>query len=238
MQILDDASKGPLGSIMIFFGHTALSLCSIGAVVVVLGLAYDPFVQQLVGYPSRLSQISLEATVQQAYAIDVAGDGLAVPNYVYSGLFGDPEAFTQTTSCPTGNCTWAPFQSVGWCSSCGPMLERPTSESCKWTLADLYSNGTNTTYNCDITLASYRSLDVEVEVSFPPLQGSMGLKISWPPIWSLNVDTYIFRRNAGSENLIILGQEGRLLGIGFANNIMIRDGVTALLKDDNSLSPL
>lgn len=47
IQRFDAASRGPLGSLMIIFHHCAGSLASLGAGVIVLLLAFDPFMQQV-----------------------------------------------------------------------------------------------------------------------------------------------------------------------------------------------
>ena len=42
---MDDAARGPLGSVTMILKNTILSVGSIGAVIVVLALAFDPFIQ-------------------------------------------------------------------------------------------------------------------------------------------------------------------------------------------------
>ena len=70
LQTMDDASRGPLGSALLLFNHTALSLCSVGAVVVILALAYEPVIQQVVSYPIRpTNETTFAADTRQALAI-------------------------------------------------------------------------------------------------------------------------------------------------------------------------
>jgi len=45
LDLYDEACRGPLGATKLLFGRTALSFASLGAIVTVLGLAVDPFVQ-------------------------------------------------------------------------------------------------------------------------------------------------------------------------------------------------
>ena len=66
IQTLDDAARGPLGSLITLFEQTFLSICSIGAFIIVLALAYDPCLQQLVSYHFELTEISTNATTGQA----------------------------------------------------------------------------------------------------------------------------------------------------------------------------
>ena len=55
LQTFKDASRGPLGSLSMLFATSIKfkPLASIGAAIVILALAYDPFVQQVLQYPSR-----------------------------------------------------------------------------------------------------------------------------------------------------------------------------------------
>ena len=53
LQIFDAASRGPLGAIKMLCS-TRSSLAVIGAVIVILGLGFDPCIQGLVSYPSRV----------------------------------------------------------------------------------------------------------------------------------------------------------------------------------------
>lgn len=51
MQLFDSAGRGPLGSIFIILQHKGQSLVSIGVLLMILALVYDPFVQQVITYP-------------------------------------------------------------------------------------------------------------------------------------------------------------------------------------------
>lgn len=53
LQPLDDASRGPLGCVTVLTQHKGRSLISLGAVITILALLFDPFVQQVVRYPTR-----------------------------------------------------------------------------------------------------------------------------------------------------------------------------------------
>ncbi|KAL2794812.1 hypothetical protein BJX66DRAFT_337602 [Aspergillus keveii] len=54
MQAFDSASRGPLGSLIILLDKSGRSIVSLGAGVTILLLAFDPFMQQILSYPSRL----------------------------------------------------------------------------------------------------------------------------------------------------------------------------------------
>jgi cellulose synthase/poly-beta-1,6-N-acetylglucosamine synthase-like glycosyltransferase len=50
-QLFDDASRGPWGSLILLVTPHSWSLVSMGALVTILALAFDPFAQQLITYP-------------------------------------------------------------------------------------------------------------------------------------------------------------------------------------------
>ncbi|KAK3313568.1 hypothetical protein B0H66DRAFT_629496 [Apodospora peruviana] len=56
LETFDQASRGPLDAAKLLFGRrTVLSIASLGAVITILALAVDPFVQQVVGYTEKVS---------------------------------------------------------------------------------------------------------------------------------------------------------------------------------------
>jgi hypothetical protein len=53
IQAMDEASRGPLGAIGVIAFWTGGNLAAMGSFVTILMIAFSPFVQQLVQYPSR-----------------------------------------------------------------------------------------------------------------------------------------------------------------------------------------
>ncbi|KAL2849938.1 hypothetical protein BJY01DRAFT_245734 [Aspergillus pseudoustus] len=53
MESFDSASRGPLGSLFMVLQDKGRSLVSLGSVVTILALAFDPFVQQILTYPTK-----------------------------------------------------------------------------------------------------------------------------------------------------------------------------------------
>lgn len=54
-ELFDDASKGPLGSTLLLFRMSRLSILScLGATITILAVAMDPFAQQVIYYDSKL----------------------------------------------------------------------------------------------------------------------------------------------------------------------------------------
>ena len=148
LQVFDDASRGPLGSLMLLY-HTRLkSLAVLGATLTIVSLGFDPFVQSLIHTdvctiylndtgasltpvmtivdPSKsicLSWSKLDST--QVYdsvltLVDDYLDGLSVAyrNAVVSALADDAPNFENVPTCPSKNCTWPTYTTMRVCSSC------------------------------------------------------------------------------------------------------------------------
>jgi hypothetical protein len=128
IQLMDEASRGPLGAIKVLAKWTGGPLSTLGAAITVCMIAFSPFLQQLVAYPTELAeQPSLEATAPNAVNSTFLaemwwGGENGTTNFgdwwnVYRA-FG-PEAFAPRVTCPRPavNCEWD-YKSVGWCSKC------------------------------------------------------------------------------------------------------------------------
>jgi hypothetical protein len=59
LQIFDNASRGPLGSLELLVKVSRLHLASFGAVVMLVSVALDPFAQQLLDFPQRSVQVGI-----------------------------------------------------------------------------------------------------------------------------------------------------------------------------------
>ena len=104
-------------------------LAFLGAIVVVLVNLFDPFVQQVVVYPSRSVPSNDAPTVvrSQTYSAGSQEDlplpsvvDLSMKAAVYSGIFDIKDSAEQGLSytCSTGDCTWQVFSSLAICSKC------------------------------------------------------------------------------------------------------------------------
>lgn len=124
IQKFDAASRGPLGSFMMIIHHRAQSIVSFGAAIIVLLLAFDPFMQQLLTYPVRpiISQDSTASTPQRLAHLPLEQDSTSASSSSWDSALaqalwtnGD---FTVIPQCSSGNCTWDIFSSVSVCSRC------------------------------------------------------------------------------------------------------------------------
>lgn len=127
MQLFDDVSRGPWGSIIILTRAYRWPLVSIGAFVSILALAFGPLTQQVITYPSRVTLTSDPAAQPSAVSrarTYLAGDPGAAISTVWQivegalwDLSSDHDGLP-VAHCPTGNCTWDEFESLALCSSC------------------------------------------------------------------------------------------------------------------------
>lgn len=112
LQILEDAARGPLGAILLVVDRLVLSVASVGALVTILALAFDPFVQQVLIYPLvPVPFDSASSMTKQALAFfTLPSDGIRLNRAIQEGIWSTE--FQQQPSCVSGNCTWEVFKSV------------------------------------------------------------------------------------------------------------------------------
>jgi hypothetical protein len=119
MQTFDDATRGPWGALILLCSRSKRPLASLGAAITILALAYDTFLQQLVRYPFiQESVFSDEATTKKAISLSATGN-LTDWDSARPAAWLDIGQLDRDPSCPSGNCTWPIFTSLGHCSKCG-----------------------------------------------------------------------------------------------------------------------
>ncbi|RAH48310.1 DUF3176 domain-containing protein [Aspergillus brunneoviolaceus CBS 621.78] len=118
IQLYNSASRGPWGSALILLRDRGHSLVTVGAFIVVLALAFDPFVQQIISYPVEPTpEISATSQVAQSrFFLSREWSTTEITYAVESALWTDSSSLN--LRCPTGNCTWPRYRSVEMCSRC------------------------------------------------------------------------------------------------------------------------
>ncbi|KAF2141171.1 uncharacterized protein K452DRAFT_318841 [Aplosporella prunicola CBS 121167] len=122
----DDASRGIWGSARLITRLRGMHLASLGAAIMILAAASDPFIQQVIKYqPCSQKVSSAQATMPRtnnytAYGAHV-GAGLytidaPMEKALYKGFYDSFSPVTPT--CTTGNCTFPNYRTVGVCSMC------------------------------------------------------------------------------------------------------------------------
>lgn len=136
--LFDSARQGPYGSaVWIWVHHLQQPLTTLGAVIIILSVAVDPFYQQLLHYVDCKTPLQDTATVARSNYFDddfqafvdvnsLGSMGFDAQSALRSGLFSKPDAVQPR--CSTGNCTFATYSTVGYCSHC-----RDISEDLKFT---------------------------------------------------------------------------------------------------------
>ncbi|CAG8191883.1 unnamed protein product [Penicillium salamii] len=123
----EDASRGPLGSISLLFRHPGQPLASLGATILILMLAFEPFVQQILSYPTEPTLTATEthaATVPQVQYYDQSVATIPLTGAYYMGIWN--KEFDIKPICPSGNCTWQSYKSLGICSQCSDITSTAT----------------------------------------------------------------------------------------------------------------
>ncbi|RDW64467.1 DUF3176 domain-containing protein [Aspergillus mulundensis] len=169
IQLFDSASRGPLGSALVLAQHRCRSLVSLGALVIVLALAFDPFMQQPLTYPLRevRAENSSSAVAPQAAVLLPELLGSDTRSILYTGVWSDD--FEVRPSCPSGNCTWAPFQSVGMCSKCEDVTRSTTMT---WT-------------DARVNLSKLERVTAQIQLELP-----QKVYLEELPVYSVVVDSY------------------------------------------------
>ncbi|OAX81902.1 hypothetical protein ACJ72_03756 [Emergomyces africanus] len=136
VQIFDDASRGPLGALYMIFYFRGGHLASLGALITILALALDPFMQQIIVYPvGVVYRESGEASVARTENVTYAAQGqkglrmgAVLEQGIMNAIYNGDSAPKSEPSCPTGNCTWPVFHSIGVCTRCIDMADKVTLE--------------------------------------------------------------------------------------------------------------
>lgn len=137
LQAFDEASRGPWGALTLL-QHSRISVASLGALITLLTLGFDPFIQQLITTPQR--DLSFQAGSTAVYkastfdqsvllnAQETVNDTMLrlsgvnpyskIQMAVSNGASSQGQIEDFAPSCPTANCTWPTFKSLGLCSTC------------------------------------------------------------------------------------------------------------------------
>ncbi|KAK8061169.1 hypothetical protein PG997_015390 [Apiospora hydei] len=155
---LDAAGRGAWGScVWICTNHFKQPLITLGASILILSMALDPFIQQIIhpvdcmSSSGRLEQATLPRT---NFFVPEGPDDGVLDLGITAGL-GDSlrnavayHSSGVEANCPTGNCTFPRvFGTMGFCSSCKDSSSEISFETV--CLANGNENETNTTYKIE-----------------------------------------------------------------------------------------
>ncbi|KAI4600355.1 hypothetical protein KJ359_000709 [Pestalotiopsis sp. 9143b] len=142
IQTFDEASRGTWGSAKLLVSTRGIHLGKLGAIITIILLAVDPFVQQVVVYEKQpvISSYANSSIPIQSYYNDYAygqimalrEPTLSMKSAINNGVFDTSDEpqydFDVSASCATGNCTWSStYYSLGVCTKCSNTTSQITS---------------------------------------------------------------------------------------------------------------
>ncbi|CAO2647478.1 Nn.00g084000.m01.CDS01 [Neocucurbitaria sp. VM-36] len=140
IQDFDDASRGPWGAVVFLWRikGTAL-LASVGAMVTLLMLAFEPFTQQVIRFGTRPSVVTASSRHNSTFeykpgtmartaslsdwrfsggAGDSADVRFSMTLAMMAAMAGRPSTYQSNAYCPTAECSFEDFTTLGVCSTC------------------------------------------------------------------------------------------------------------------------
>lgn len=147
-EAFDMASRGPWGSFLLMLKLRCRHLAVVGAFIMIVSLAIDPFTQQVIEYyPCSITLPGKAASIprKNIYSVEFASITSAIGNLpprmnaaIYLGLVSPPEDVSSLigVNCLTGNCTFPQsdglsYSSLAMCSACDDI-----SNTVEWDFQD------------------------------------------------------------------------------------------------------
>ena len=133
------------------FSFSWRHMASLAAIITILTLAYDPFIQQVLDYPVRqFHKPSIAANTAKSSGFTVDFDSSRFTNTINSGMWADQGQFERRPPCQSGNCTWPLFRSLCWCSKCTDLTGEAKFGECD--IQGFWDTGHNHNITCDLAL--------------------------------------------------------------------------------------
>jgi len=247
LETLDEASRGPLGAVKMLVGPTYRSIGSIGAVVVILSLAVDSFVQQVVDSAADHRFVeSGEAWVEKVTGPTFLPQANSTDedylNAVSGAVWNDASMYDRPVHCPSGNCTFSSYRTLEWCAD-AHVVEDPgrleTDCSIAFNKSDfeapykLYTTGTGgaltQSRGCTVYMGPNKSSPLTSPIVFSLLPTGNGLPAATNPGYgepsfittfptTIIAPMYI----GGPGNKTVVGVANPVLAMGYARFVVDR----------------
>ncbi|EAT86306.2 hypothetical protein SNOG_06475 [Parastagonospora nodorum SN15] len=138
-EMFDNASRGPWGALLLLIHTKGKTIAALGALVTIFALALDPFFQQVVSFPedwtlqeanssiARAVRYEPEISIDYVNGLDIINldqhmTAVTDPFFVGNGTqpipFGNGSRVDFPLACPSSNCTWPTYDTLGVCSKC------------------------------------------------------------------------------------------------------------------------
>ncbi|KAJ5181207.1 hypothetical protein N7491_000762 [Penicillium cf. griseofulvum] len=142
LSIFDGASRGLYGCAGLVWRLRARHFAALGGVAVILAIAFDPFVQNLIHYYPKLIVDPIGTAVVSSNSVyDALGPPMnvatgyyidpAMKANIYNSLFNSDSSKPWSTpryTCSSGNCTWDPIAIMEMRASCTDITDRLATE--------------------------------------------------------------------------------------------------------------
>ncbi|KAK6840114.1 hypothetical protein PG987_005980 [Apiospora arundinis] len=179
VEEIQEAGRGPWGSIKllaaIIKGKRFNFLAILGAIITVITLAFDPFVQQVMSFPSRTVPAkdgkAIFRSTQNLRDLDM----ISVQGAILGGVYRNPQITNYT--CTESSCSWPTITTLGVCSSCRDLTARADVQ-CSTTPGPLKPTSTDAdpwtfeSTNCNYTVGGNITIPTYIQtMSFPETNG-------------------------------------------------------------------
>lgn len=170
-QVLDEASRGPWGSLNLIWSlHFKTKLATWGAFITIVSLAMGPLSQQLLSFPSRPQYEASGAAFSRCQTYDIDAEtsrylqqmsrfsfdktvDVRMQGAVLNGIYNLNTPVQ--VECQTGNCEWDPYTTLAVASRCKNVssLTKATCQNetrsrvCKYTTPSKFRFETARTFN-------------------------------------------------------------------------------------------
>ncbi|KAF4545037.1 uncharacterized protein LTHEOB_5448 [Lasiodiplodia theobromae] len=147
----DHASRGLWGSLKFIRYLHVQNMATLGAIITVLAVASDPFIQQVIRYHNCPQEEAGESAFMPRtnnYTLEGAHVGAGLSSLdlpmqaaIYQGAYDSFQNIEP--ACETGNCTYPEYRTIGMCSSCEDYSSAINKscitvssqlQTCNWTL--------------------------------------------------------------------------------------------------------
>ncbi|KAF2653117.1 hypothetical protein K491DRAFT_695005 [Lophiostoma macrostomum CBS 122681] len=134
IQVYDEASRGPWGSMFMLWSIRWRDIGSLGALITIVIMAIDPFVQQVIHYEPGPQVVGNSSAIPAKRLFDSGllnqeahpqiTDGMIAAIYqglYFTGSSNDTfamSALTPRPPCNSGNCTYPEFETLAACAQC------------------------------------------------------------------------------------------------------------------------
>ncbi|KAK4939584.1 hypothetical protein LTR10_020190 [Elasticomyces elasticus] len=199
----EEASRGPYGSLRLILAYRGSLRALLAALVTILSLGFEPFIQQLVTIEVRnVPMVSAPATIRTpiSYNETVTGNlgGSNLSMAALIGALGGASGAIPHPICSTGNCTWPAYNTLAMCSICENMTDHVTVSgevyntnltSQLQTFAQSNQSTSTSSWAPTYSFPQGNSLTVNVTLSLIP-GNEVQWTLSYPrrSVWPLNID--------------------------------------------------